>query len=49
MGAERADAFDADTRAVLDQLCADGILQRVADRLQLSVETTVTWGHPLAT
>jgi len=48
MGRQAAAAFDADTREALAELCADGTVRLEADRLQLSVESSVTWGRPLA-
>jgi SAM-dependent methyltransferase len=48
MGAEAAAAFDKDMRATLDALCAEGIVTRVGERLQLPVTTTVVWGRPAA-
>jgi SAM-dependent methyltransferase len=46
MGETAARAFDAELRQVLTELCASGAIQCVSDSLQLSVETTVTWGRP---
>jgi SAM-dependent methyltransferase len=41
-----ADAFDAEMRAVLEDLCREGAIERRGDRLVLAVETTITWGRP---
>lgn len=41
-----ADAFDAETRAALLDLVREGAAELRDDRLQLSVEATITWGRP---
>lgn len=46
MGETAARAFDAELRQVLTELCVSGAIQCLSDTLQLSVETTVTWGRP---
>jgi hypothetical protein len=46
MGETTARAFDTELRQVLPDLCSNGEIRCVSDRLQLSVETTVAWGRP---
>ena len=46
MGETAARAFDTELRQVLTDLCGNGEIRCVSDRLQLSVETTVAWGRP---
>jgi hypothetical protein len=46
MGRE-ADAFDAEMRALLEDLCREGVIERRDDRLVLAVTATITWGRPL--
>jgi hypothetical protein len=45
MGAQAVAAFDTATRQALEELCAEGIAQRDG-RLQLTVESWMTWGKP---
>lgn len=42
-----ADAFDAEVRATLEELCREGVIERRDDRLVLAVAATITWGRPL--
>ena len=46
MGRE-ADAFDAEMRALLEDLCREGVIECRDDRLVLAIEATITWGRPL--
>ena len=46
MGAA-AEPFDAETRAALLDLCREGTMALRDDRLDLTVEATITWGRPL--
>lgn len=47
MGPGAAAAFDRELRQVLNELRADGAIERRAGRLRLSVSATVVWGRPL--
>ena len=49
MGETAARAFDAELRRVLTELCSNGEIRCLSDRLQLSVETSVAWGRPRRT
>ena len=49
MGETAARAFDTELRQVLAELCGNGEIRSVSDRLQLSVETTIAWGRPRET
>jgi SAM-dependent methyltransferase len=44
---DAAEAFDAEMRAALLDLCREGKMALRDDRLALSVEATITWGRPL--
>jgi hypothetical protein len=46
MGETAARAFDAELRQVLIELCSEGEIRCVSDRLHLAVETTLAWGRP---
>jgi hypothetical protein len=44
---DAAEPFDAEMRAALLDLCEEGKMARRDDRLELTVEATITWGRPL--
>jgi hypothetical protein len=46
MGQAAVEAFDAEIRELLEDLIAQDVIERVDGHLQLSVESTVTWGCP---
>jgi SAM-dependent methyltransferase len=46
MGEDAADAFDAELRQTLRELCADGAIECSSDTLRVRVETSVAWGRP---
>jgi SAM-dependent methyltransferase len=45
MGEDAAEAFDAELRQTLAELCAEGAIQCLSGTLQLSVETNAVWGR----
>jgi len=44
----KSDAFDAEIREVLEDLCAQGVIGFRDSRLQLTVQSRVVWGRPRA-
>ena len=46
MGETSARAFDAELRQALDELCSAGEIRCASNRLELPVETTISWGRP---